>query len=110
MRNGGSGRTSVAPAEASNAATRAGAGASANKDGMRSLARRDTQANNMARGTARAAKSNAPATVITDSPQILASGSDLPQRRSLYQGDRSAAAPRGAAEQSPAAPRIAPAP
>jgi hypothetical protein len=45
---------------------------------MRSLARRDTQANNIARGTARAAKSNAPATVITDSQQILASGGTSP--------------------------------
>src|SRR6516164_3836509 len=74
MRNGGSGRTKVVPAGASNPATKAGTGASANKDGMRSLARRDTHANNMATGTDRTAKSNAPATVITDSPQILASG------------------------------------
>jgi hypothetical protein len=68
MRNGGSGRTKVVPAGASSTATKAGTGANAKKDGMKSLTRRDTQAKSMARGAARAAKSKAFAAVTTYKP------------------------------------------
>src|SRR5271169_5869148 len=78
MRNGGSGRTRVAPAGASSAAARDGTGANANNDGMRSLARRDTQADNIVRGTAREAKSNALATVTGHDPDMSALGGVSP--------------------------------
>src|SRR6516164_6238414 len=74
MRNGGSGRTRVVPGGARSAATRAGTGPSANSEGMRSLTRRDTQANSIATGAARAMNSRAFATLIARNPQISASG------------------------------------
>src|SRR5215468_5808322 len=76
MRNGGSGSNKVAPAGASRDAARAGVGANANMNVMRSLTPRDTQANSIASGVARAAKSNAPATVIAHRPEISAAGAD----------------------------------
>ena len=68
MRNGGSGRISVAPSGTRSAAAKAGTGASASSDGMRSLARRDVQATSIASGAASEAASSVAPEVMTHNP------------------------------------------